>query len=161
MNKLETFFTKAISENPASVIMTGDFNCRSPLLWKDENMEKREGRILAEFCTQNNVEQMIESATHFPRENIETCIDLILTNQPFYMVDKGVLPSPDASLKHQIIYGKINFSIPSPPPYKRKIWDYKNANIQAIKTVMSLIPWDLVFYNKCPTVMVQIFQSTF
>ena len=161
MQKLQTFYTKALLDRPSSIVMTGDFNCRSPLLWSGETADKREGRILAGFCTQNNIVQMIEEPTHFPRDAIETCIDLVLTNQPFYMIDKGVLPSPDPLLKHHIVYGKLNFSIPSPPPYKRKIWDYKNANIPAIKTVMGLTPWDFIFTNKTPSEMVSIFSENF
>ena len=158
---LQNFYTKALLEKPASIVITGDLNCRSPLLWSGETLESREGRLLAEFCTMNSLDQVIENATHFPRDNIETCIDIVLTNQPFFMVDKGVLPSPDPVLKHQIVYGKLNFSIPSPPPYKRKIWDYKNANLLGIKTVMNLTQWEFVFQNKSPSEMVQLFSESF
>jgi hypothetical protein len=161
MQNLQVFYSKALLEKPSSIVMTGDFNCRSPLLWSGENVDKREGRVLADFCTANSVVQMIDEPTHFPRDGIETCLDLILTNQPFYMVDKGVLPSPDPSLKHHIVHGKFNFSIPSPPPYKRKIWDYKHANVQGIKTVMNVTPWDFIFINKSPSEMATIFSEHF
>ena len=45
----------------------------------------------------------------------ETCIDLVLTDQPNFVVHSGVIQSPDPRCKHQIINGKINFTIPCPP----------------------------------------------
>ena len=53
----------------------------------------------------NQMDQIINEPTHFPRENIETCIDLILTNQPNLFVHSGVIQSPDLNCKHQIIHG--------------------------------------------------------
>ena len=69
----------------------------------------------------NQMDQIMDEATHFPRDNIETCLDLILTDQPNLFVHSGVIQSPDPNCKHQIINGKINFSIPCPPPYKLKL----------------------------------------
>ena len=123
MEKLDCIYEKAISENPSLVILNGDFNARSPLIWPDEKKQTPEGKGIADFCTKNLLEQMVEEATHIPNDKTQTCIDLIMTNQPFLFVDKGVIPSPDPSLKHQIIYGKINFSVPCPPPHKREVWD--------------------------------------
>ena len=72
------------------------------------------------------------SASFAPGEGSISCIDLIITDQPNLFADYGVNPSVDEHCQHQIVYGKINISIPSPPPYKRTIWDYSKANIQSI-----------------------------
>ena len=62
-----------------------------------------------------------------------SCIDLIVTDQPNIFVDYGVHPSLDPHCKHQITFGKINVSVPSPPPYKRTIWDYSKAKVPEIR----------------------------
>ncbi len=127
-------YTKALSTKPAFIILTGDFNARSPLLWPDEKVQTHAGKDFADFCTRNCLQQIIEEPTHLPRDDIETCIDLICTDQPYLFVDKGVIPSPDPLLKHQIVFGKLNFNVPCPPPYKRKIWDFSLAHTLAIKS---------------------------
>ena len=114
MSKLNQFIVKASSDNPATIIITGDFNARSPLLWDQESFQDNVGKTFSDFCTLNQFEQIIDEATHLPRDGVETCIDFILTNQPYLFVNKGVIPSPDPCCKHQIIQGKINFNVPCP-----------------------------------------------
>ena len=65
------------------------------------------------------MEQMINEATYFPRDKIETCIDLVLTDTPIGFVHNEVIPFPDPHCKH-------------PPPYKRKIWKYSRAKLDVI-----------------------------
>ena len=54
------------------------------------------------------------------------------TDQPNFFTDTGILPSLDSHAKHNIIYGTLNFHIPCPPPYNRRIWDFKSAKIELI-----------------------------
>ena len=49
---------------------------------------------------------------------------------------------------HNIIYGKLNFYIPLPPPYYRKLWDYKKVNTEDIQRAISAFNWDMAFQNK-------------
>jgi len=161
MHKLQTTFLKASSENPSIIVLAGDFNARSPLLWEHEMTQTAEGKDLADFCTLNCLEQLIKEATHIPNENTQTCIDLVLTNQPFLFVDSGVIPSPDPLLKHQITFGKLNLNVPSPPPYKRKVWDFTLAHTLAIKSQMSNIQWEHLFANTSLDETVGIFTNTF
>ena len=139
---------KIAREKPSLVILTGDFNARSPLFWSDERLETMPGEKLSNFMLLNCFEQLISEHTHFARDDIETCIDLILTEQPSSFVDSGVIPSPDPRCKHQVIHGTINFTVPSPPPYKRKIWKYDQANVLSIKNNIGSINWDELFAGK-------------
>ena len=50
MLKLQTTFIKASSENPSIIILTGDFNARSPLLWADEKNKQLKAKILLIFA---------------------------------------------------------------------------------------------------------------
>ena len=161
MLNLQTTFIKASSENPSIIILTGDFNARSPLLWADEKTQTNEGKDFADFCTLNCLEQLIKDPTHIPNDRTQTCIDLILTNQPFLFVNSGVIHSPDPLLKHQIIFGKLNFNVPSPPPYKRKIWDFNLAHTLAIKSQMANVPWEHLLANRPLDDAIKIFTDTF
>ena len=112
-----------------------------------------EKRLVVEFSTLNGMTQLINEPTHSPQENIKTCIDHIYTNKPEGFTDSGVLHSPDAKCKHSIIHGTLNFSIPPPPPYSRKIWKYDRAN-----NLIS-INWSQEFLNRSVDESVDFFTK--
>ena len=161
MQKLKNIIANISAENPFSIILTGDLNARSPVFWDDEGTETFEGKEISNFTLLNGLQQIINEPTHFPREGVATCIDHIFTNQRNTIIDSGVIPSPDPCCKHSIVYGKINMSMPPPPPYKRKIWDYNKANVSQIKIDLSQFNWELLFQNKSTNHMVELFQSKF
>jgi hypothetical protein len=76
-------------------------------------------------------------------------------------MDSGVIPSTDPMCKHSIIFGKINLSVPPPPPYERVLWKYDLANSIEIKNCLNSINWNLLFENKNVNEMLDIFQSKF
>ena len=57
-------------------------------------------------------------------------------------MDSGTRSSPDIFCHHQIIYCKINFKLPPPPPFEREIWYYHRANRDLLKRCMSNFPWE-------------------
>ena len=69
-------------------------------------------------------------------------------DQPFIFTESGVLPSLDIHAKHQIIHGNLNFSVPCPPQYKRKIWDFKSGEKDKICNDISDVDWERLFVNK-------------
>ena len=107
----------------------------------------------------NSFEQLINEHTHFPRDDIVTCIDLIFTNNKFAFVDNGVIPSIDPQCKHQIIQGKNNFHISSPPKYDRKVWDYKMGDVVSIRNHVLLTDWLKLFGGKSIDEMTDIFTN--
>ena len=145
---LKESIDKISEENPSLVVLTGDFNARSPLFWSEERHENMPGEKLSDFMLLNCLEQLIAEPTHFPRDDIETCIDLIFTDKPASFVDSGVIPSPDPKCKHQIIHGTINFSVPSPPPYKRKVWRYDQADVSSIKNIIGSANWNNILAGR-------------
>ena len=155
-SNLKDSIDKIARENPSLVVLTGDFNARSPLFWSEERHETMPGEKLSNFMLLNCLEQLIAEPTHFPRDDIETCIDLIFTDKPSYFVDSGVIPSPDPRCKHQVIHGTINFSVPSPPPYKRNIWKYDQANVPSIKNNIGSVNWEELFDGRSVDDMVSI-----
>ena len=88
-----------------------------------------------------------------------SCIDLIITDQRNLFVDFGVHPSLDNHCQHQIIHGKLSISVPTPPPYKRKIWCYAKAQKEKIKSALENIDWPTIFAGLDVGDITQLFTS--
>ena len=114
---LELLLDYMPDEKPHCIIFTGDFNCRSQKWWPGDT-ENENGIALDEFIESNNLTQRIDQLTHIINES-RSCIDLIIIDQPNFLVDYGVHPSLYKTCHHKIIFGKINLSVLSLPPYKR------------------------------------------
>ena len=100
---------------------SGDFNAHSQT-WYPEGDTNAEGALLDNLFSDLHLPQMIVEPTHFMRDDCKpSCIDLVVTDQPNIVLDSGVPPSLDPTVKHQIIFCKINFKIPPLPKYTRKI----------------------------------------
>ena len=110
------------SLKPHCIVITGNFNCRTKQWWPGD-IELPEGSALDEFIESNNLSQLIDEPTNI-RTTGMSCVDLIITDQPNLFVNFGVHSSLDDHCQHQIIYGKLNISV---PPYKRKGWYYAKA----------------------------------
>ena len=141
-------------------ILCGDFNARSPLFWEGDSLNDG-GQIFNDFQIANHLEQLINEPTHVRDDGSQSCIDLICTDQPFTFMESGVLSSLDLHSKHNIIYGVINMSIPCPPSYKRKIYDYNNANSDLIRADLLKINWNDLFHNLNTHEKGLIFSDTF
>ena len=64
---------------------------------------------------------------------------LIFTDQPSLVVDSGVHPALHVNCHHQITYCKLNLKIVFPPPYKRLVWDFERADVNAITTAINQV----------------------
>ena len=126
-------------------IITGDFNARSTKWWKldKENLEGREINITRAA----GYSQLINQPTHIIKDSL-SCIDLIFRSNPNLIYSSGVEMSLFEKCYHNIVYGKIDFKIPIPPPYMREVWDYKNASAESIQHYISSIDWDFLFWEK-------------
>ena len=158
MDTLQTTCDRLQRERPYSIIITGDFNCRSSQWW-GEDIENLEGTALDEKFETNNLYQLIDEQTNM-RSGSMSCIDLVITDQPNIFVETGVHPSLDVHCQHQIVYGKLNISIPHPPPYKRTIWDYPKANTQMIRDIISEIDWQSRFVGLGSKEMTELFTGS-
>ena len=150
---------KIKNENPLTIIVTGDFNGRSPTFWDGETIGNYAGKHLVEFAALNGLSQLITEPTHFPQDHIKTCVDHIYTDAPEGFVDTSVIYSPDPKCKHSIIQGTLNFSVPPPPPYKKVIWKYNQADIENIRSQLGAIDWFNEFENRSSDECVTFFTS--
>ena len=128
------------NENPYTVFFTGDFNGHSQFWWNkgDTNLE---GSEIEEMTSTLGLTQLINEPTNFEPNKNPSCIDLIFTDQPNTVLDSGTKPSPDNYCHHQLIYCRMNFNIPAPPPFLRKIWKYDRADVRLIKRAIAEFPW--------------------
>ena len=143
VTNLQTTIDQIQRERPHSLIITGDFNCRSSQWW-EADVESPEGAALDEIIEVNNLTQLIDEPTNVRGEGM-SCIDLIITDNPNLFVESGVHVSLDSQCQHQIIYGKLSISMPSPPPFQRTLWDYSKADLQSIQHKINAIDWDSRF----------------
>ena len=148
LDQFEHLVSLLHQENPYTIVITGDFNCRSPMWWPDD-IGNNEGELFEPLTSSLNLQQLICEPTHFIG-NSKSCIDLILTDQPNLFVETGVSPSLDPLCHHSIIYGRINIKCPPVPAYTRKIWDYDKANVDAIQESLNKFPWEEHLSNLNP-----------
>ena len=147
-------------ENHAVTIITEDFNARPPLFW-EHDIENNEGRVFNNFSISNNLGVLINEHTHIRANGSQSCIDLICTDQPYICTETGVLQSLDPHSKHKIVHGTRNVQSPCPPPYKRKVWDYKTSKTDSLRKELSNINWQSSFFNLSFNEMSLVFTGTF
>ena len=139
MENFELMLSKMAAENPYCVIITGDFNARSPQWWEND-LENDAGKSLEPFIADLGLQQLISEPTHFMGDS-RSCIDLILTDQPNLFIDSGVHPSLHEQCHHQIIWGKLTVDNSTLPPFKRKVWSYNKADIDSIRKSIDKFRW--------------------
>ena len=99
-----------------------------------------EGMEIENLFTSLGLSPIISEPTNFEPNKNPSCIDLIATDQPNLILDCGTRTSLDACCHHQIIYCRVNFKIPPPPPFEKKNWHFNRANTSAIKRSMTNFP---------------------
>ena len=74
-------------------------------------------------------------------------------------MESGVRPSPDNFCKHQMTFFILNFHIPPPPVYSRKIWHYNRAKSDAMTNAVTDFPWTTHHRNLDPSKQVELFNN--
>ena len=101
------------------------------------------------------------SQSFFRDDCIPSYIDIILTDQPNLVMSSGVRPCLDPTVKHHIVFCKLNFKIPPPPKYRRKIWHYAESQVDNIKKSIAEFPWNIHLSQlKNPTQQVSLLNET-
>ena len=125
-------------------IIIGDINLPG-IKWKD-GISDSKGRKLYNTAYENNIEQLIEVATH-EKGGI---LDLVLTKNPNQILSIDVLDNLAKSDHNMILIeifcsAKVNNS-------KEKIYDWKKADIEKIRDgiAMCYLPQPFCIYNSFP-----------
>ena len=157
---LSNLHSKIKTENPFAIFYIGDFNAHSQFWWPDGDTTP-EGTDIDELFTELGLSQLISEPTNFEPHKQPSCIDLIVTDQPNIILDSGTRASLDSYCHHQIIHCKVNFRIPPPPPFERRIWHFNRANSAAIKRSMASFQWlQHLSSNTDPNWQVKTFTDT-
>ena len=97
----------------------------------EEEVTSHEGTHTESLTTMHGLQQLISDPIHL-LPNSSSCIDLSFTGQPNLAVNSGIHTSLHVKCHHQIIHCKFDLMIVYPPTYECLVWDYKNANTEAI-----------------------------
>ena len=160
LSKFETIYSNIKTENPFAIFFTGDFNAHSQLWWPDGDTNP-EGTKIEQLFSQLGLSQRISEPTNFESQKNPSCIDLVVTDQPNIILDCGTRASLDSYCHHQIVHCKINFRIPPPLSFERKIWHFTRANSADIKKSMTNFPWrQHLNVNTDPNWQVKTFTDT-
>ena len=145
---LEDLLCNTLCSKSQFTVILGDLNARS-LAWWSEDITTLHGAQI-DYLT----------ATHGFKQKISSCIDLIFTDQPNYVIDCGTHPSLHPNCHHQITFCKLNLKVEYPLPYECLVWNFKKSNNDAIKKAIKLVNWNFLFSNKSVHEQVTIFNQT-
>ena len=107
------------------------------------------GETISNITCLDGLHEIINEPTHFYPGKTPSCIDLIFYSLPNLITESGVLPSL-LSQCHNIIFARIELNVKLPPPYKRTMWDYKNADSISIRHSLSSVNWARCILHRNP-----------
>ena len=111
------------------------------------------------LATTDGFKELISDPTHILPQS-SSCIGLIFTDQPNYVIDCGTNPSLHPNYHHQMTFCKLNLKVDYPPPYQRLVWNFRKPNNEAIKKAIELVNCSFLFSNKSVHEQVVIFNQT-
>ena len=116
---LEKLLNQISQLKSSFLVILGDFNARSRSWWC-EDITSRKGTQLESLTISCGLHHLIFDLTHL-LPSLSSCIDLIFTDQPNFVVDSGVHPYLHPNCHHQITFSIYNFKVEYPPPYERLV----------------------------------------
>ena len=140
------------------MVVLGDFNIKSQN-WYISDKTTTEGAKIEFVASQYGFDQIINEPTH-ALENSLSCVDLIFTSQPNFIVDSGLHPSLYPNYHHQIVCAKFNLKIHFPPPYEREIWYYGQRSTELVIRAVHEFNWQIAFSNLNINERVSFFNKT-
>ena len=118
-----------------SSVIVGDFTakCSKWYLFHKNNAAQE---IPQTYATTEGYSQLVNKPTDCANGS-SSCIDLIFTSNTNLVTDFEVDPTLYKTRHYNLIFGKINFNIPLPPPFYRDIWDCKRDNVEMIQKAIT------------------------
>ena len=120
MTNFENLLSNMSAENISyTIIMSGDFNCRSSQWWENEN-KSEEGKRFEPLVSNLGLHQLIREPTQVMGDH-KLCIVMILTDQSNIFIDSGIHPSLHEFCHHQIVYGRLSITSPTQPLHHKNL----------------------------------------
>ncbi|MCG7879157.1 MAG: reverse transcriptase domain-containing protein, partial [Candidatus Thiodiazotropha endolucinida] len=128
-NLIKESIDRAYNTNLSDIIITGDFNIDMTL-----NNNPKMKDLMLEY----NLKQIITEPTHFT-ENSSSLIDLILVRNYSNVLTSGTIDPfmADYTRYHCPIVVLLKFTRPHTPSFKRQIWNYKLADYDKFRNLLS------------------------
>ena len=126
---LERNLNRLFHSNPFFLVVIGNFIVKSSN-WYYHDKSSSEGNAVNALAKQYGLHQVIKEPTHI-LDSFSTCIDLILTSQPNFIIESGIHPFLHPYCHNQIVYAKFNLQFPA--PYSREFWHNEDANTELIR----------------------------
>ena len=158
LSGFEDMFGSVIFSKSQFTVILGNFNARSSSWWSND-ITNINGTLIDSLTATHGFKQLISDPTHILPQST-SCIDLILTDQPNYIIDCGTHPSLNKDCHHQITFCKLNLKAEYRPPYQPLVWNFKKSNNDAIKKAIELVNWNSLFSHKNVHEQVAIFNQT-
>ena len=76
------------------------------------------------------------------------------------VVESGVQSSLHQNSRHQIVFARFSLKVVFPPPYKRKVWHFRKANVDHIRKAINGFQWEKSFQEMNVNDMVHLFNRT-
>ena len=108
LSGLEDLLSNALCSKSQFTVVLGDFNARSPAWWS-KDITTLHGTQIDPLATMHGFKKIIFDPTHILPQS-SSCIDLIFTDQPNYVIDCGTHPSLHPNYHHQITFCKLNLN---------------------------------------------------
>ena len=88
---------------------------------------------------------------------LQKFLSFVLTDQPNLVINCEIIPSLHTNGQHQINQVTLHIRSPPPPPFRRRIWHYDRAQVEAIKRAISNYDWitELDLGNTDPDLQVE------
>ena len=144
--------------NPYFTLITGNFNARYNRWWENDS-NNTEGVSIDNLTSSYGLKQLIGEPTHILSTS-SSYNDLLFINQSSMVVNSSVFPSIHQSCHHQIVFANVNLKIIYAPLYTRPIWDYSNANHEALNNAIDGFDWEKAFSNVNVHTQVKFFKGT-
>lgn len=146
---LEAATDSVLREIPSAVIvLLGDFNAHH-CEWLGSQKTDHAGRSLHDFALAYGLTQMVPSHTRIPdvEDHTPSLLDLLLTSNPSgYRV---TVDAPLGSSDHCLIRSVVPLTrhIPSRTTGCRRVWHYRSADWDGMRTFFSSYPWGQVCFS--------------
>ena len=144
-------------KNPYINVVIGDLNAKNTAWYGDTT--DYPGSSIANITNSHGLSQIIDQPTNFEPNKNPSCIDVIFASQSELIIQSGTLSSLLSQCHHNIIFAKVAMNVKLPRPYKRKMWDYKNANKQEIQKALNSINWNRTILHKNPENQVEFLSN--
>ena len=135
LSNFEFLLQDISNRNPYLTLLLDGFNARNRN-WGNHDIPTTEGIQLEINTTIYGHQQLVDEPT-FIRKNSSSCTDLIFINQQNLIANRGTHPCLHENCQHQITFVKNRLRVEYPPPYKRHVWSYAEANVNGINKAIN------------------------